>query len=301
MKLDFIICGTPNDAFCSQIAFYRMCLDNLGGIYQEARLVAVFGDHKEQKLPLRWRSFFKNIEIEWAHSPGELNEGHRAQHYHRFTVMRPDADIVVICDADTALMKPFPELLSKCKADPAIFGVIAHYPMPGQNDWQSISLEVIGKMVQLEYRYTLKPLDSSNESPFYINYGFLAGPPHLLTQLYESDRKLVNKVSRHVNSYWAPQVCIPFAIEDAKLSTCALPMRYNFPNDKIADSLYPEELQKIIVMHYLRTSKFDRHCIFSDKKNFNQFMDLELSGSDRIFQEFVTRLTSGEYPFSALH
>src|SRR5690606_21989617 len=154
----------------------------------------------------------------------------------------------------------------------AIFGVIAHYPMPGQNDWQSISLGVISKEVKLEYRYTLKPLNSPNESPFYINYGFLAGPPQLLTQLYKSERKLVKKVAQYVGNYWAPPVCIPLAVEDAKLSTCALPMRYNYPNDKIADSLYPEELEKIIVMHYLRTGKFDRHSIFSDEESFNQFL-----------------------------
>src|SRR5690606_8851788 len=118
------------------------------------------------------------------------------------------------------------------------------------------------------------------------------------TQLYKSERKLVKKVAQYVGNYWAPQVCIPLAVEDAKLSTCALPMRYNYPNDKIADSLYPEELEKIIVMHYLRTGKFDRHSIFSDEESFNQCLGLELSGSDRIFQEFVAGLTSGEYPFS---
>ncbi len=126
MKLDFIICGSLNNAFLSQIAFFRLCLDALGSDYKNARLVAVFGDHSEEVIPTRWKPHFKNIEVVWSHPVWEINPDHRAQHYLRFENMRPDADLVIICDADIALLRPFPDLIKMCKRQPAVFGVIAH-------------------------------------------------------------------------------------------------------------------------------------------------------------------------------
>ena len=73
MKLDFLICGAPTDAFFSQIAFFRLSLDNLGGCYKKARLVASFGDHSVEKVPKRWEHYFKNIDIEWSHPIGAVN------------------------------------------------------------------------------------------------------------------------------------------------------------------------------------------------------------------------------------
>ena len=49
MKLDFLLCGSANDAFFSQIAFFRLCLNALGGVYSDARVVAVFGDYGIKK------------------------------------------------------------------------------------------------------------------------------------------------------------------------------------------------------------------------------------------------------------
>jgi hypothetical protein len=74
-------------------------------------------------------------------------------------------------------------------------------------------------------------------------------------------------------------------------------MSYNFPNDPVADKLYPQELNSISVLHYLRTDKFDRQKIFVSKKNFEKFLSLRLTGSNKIFQEFVKYLTGGKYPF----
>ena len=41
-------------------------------------------------------------------------------------------------------------------------------------------------------------------------------------------------------------------------------MRYNFPNDPIAERMYPDDLANVVVYHYLRTAAFNRHEIFVD-------------------------------------
>ena len=298
MKLDFLICGTPTDAFCSQIAFFRLCLDYLGGDYRNARLVASFGDHSVEQIPKRWEPYFKNIEIEWSHPIGEVNPYYYAQHYHRFKKFRQDADMVIICDADTALIRPFPELIEMCVQAPAIFGVIAHYHMTTKKGWQEIANTVIEKPVKIKYNYTLEAIDSLPSAPFYINYGFLASTPTLLNKLYNKDIQLIDPIIEQVGPIWASQVSVALASEALDLPRFNLPMRYNFPNDKKADKLYPNELEEIILLHYLRKPIYDRHKIFTNDKEFNHFMQLTLDGSDKIFQQHVLKLTNAEYPFS---
>ena len=74
-------------------------------------------------------------------------------------------------------------------------------------------------------------------------------------------------------------------------------MRFNFPNDPIADELYPYELENVILIHYLRTNLFNRHRIFADLIDFRQFIRAPLIGSNKIFQSYVLHLTDGTYPF----
>jgi len=298
MKLDFLICGTPNDAFCSQIAFFRLCLDKLGETYKNARLVAAFGDHSEEKIPKKWLPYFKNIQVEWSYNKLSTNICHSAQHYHRFELIRPDADMAVLVDADTMLFRPFPELIQQCLDKPALFGVIAHQRVPIEKDWHEISKKVLGRSIQINHSYTLKPRKPEHESPFYINYGFLAGPPHLLQQAYKQDILLVDKTCEQVGPFFCAQVSLAFAIDELKLPHKALPMRYNYPNDKIADSIHAKETNKIILFHYLRTNRYDRHKIFSSQVEFENFIHLNLEGSDRLFQQHVASITNGKYPFT---
>lgn len=297
MKLDFLICGTPNDAFCSQIAFYKLCLEKLGGDYRNARLVAVFGDHSAESIPSRWEPYFKNIEIVWAHQVGESNPGYRAQHFQRFEIMRPNADMVFICDADTAILRPLDELIAQCKQKPSIFGVIAQHHIPFEQTWQELAYKIIGKSIDIKYRYALLPCDAPNQAPFYINYGFLAGPPNLLHQLYCAELVLDEKVTEHTDSFWAPQICVALAVELMNIPAQAISMRYNYPNDRLADQLYPDEMNNIAIFHYQRRQFFDRHKIFVTEEAFADFINMPLEGSDLVFKNHVLDLTDGFYPF----
>ena len=65
----------------------------------------------------------------------------------------------------------------------------------------------------------------------------------------------------------------------------------------LTKEMYPLELNEVIVMHYLRLSLFDRHKIFADKVHFDEFMILELAGSNLVFQNYIRKLTNGKYPF----
>jgi hypothetical protein len=93
------------------------------------------------------------------------------------------------------------------------------------------------------------------------------------------------------------QVALTLAIADAGVSTWALPMRYNFPNDPVAERLYPDELAHVVVYHYLRTAEFDRHEIFVDSTRYARFLDAPLSGVNRTFRHAVREIAGPSYPF----
>jgi len=309
-RLDFLVAASPTPAMLSQILFFRMCLNALGGPYADARLVATLGDHDAETLPGNWRRYFDKIDVEWAHAPGATNPLHRAQHDRRFEVIRPDADIAIICDADVALMRPFDNLISKLVSQPALAGVIAHYPFDlasGQSvpiserspekDWCDLSQKYIGKPIECSYPFTLMDPASKFRAPFYVNYGVVIGTPEIFTEFYKHDLRIRDLLSAEVGDWWGPQISLALAVADINLPCKTLPMRYNFPNDPMADKLYPDELESVIFMHYLRHTLFDRNLIFSDATAFDAFIARDLSGSDEVFRSFVERLTGGYYPF----
>ena len=93
------------------------------------------------------------------------------------------------------------------------------------------------------------------------------------------------------------QIALPYAIEKAGLACRALPMRFNFPNDPVAEAQHPEEAGQIVNIHYLRTKIFDRHRIFADAVAFRKFIEMPLTGSNATFRTAIKKLTGAVYPF----
>ena len=88
-----------------------------------------------------------------------------------------------------------------------------------------------------------------------------------------------------------------YQLLDLGLPVRALPMRWNFPNDPIADRMYPQELEHVVFLHYLRGQAFRRDRVFADAQAFARFLDRPVEGSNAVFQRAVARITGGRYPF----
>ncbi|MFW2542763.1 hypothetical protein ACN2XU_08985 [Primorskyibacter sp. 2E107] len=304
MKLEFLLCGSANDGFFSQMAFFRKCLDHLGGDEAAARLVCVFGDHDLPEIPARWQPYFANIDIHWAHEPGAENRFHVRQHNMRFDLIDPNADVSFICDADVAPMRSVAPLAQEIIDDPALTGAIAHYHFPRdgmerdpQRDWEEIALAVLGKTIPTPYRYTLLPEHRPPLAPFYINFGVFAGTPELLRRFHARDMEIRPMVEEILNEWWAPQVSIPLTCADLDLPVRPMPMRWNFPNDEIAEARYPEEAANIGLLHYLRPLPCSRSDVFADRDVFEGYMEETLNGTNAVFQAWVRDVTGGVFPF----
>lgn len=306
MKLEFLLCGSPTDSFFSQMAFFRLCLDRLGGAYREARLVCVFGDHETQDIPRRWQPHFSNIEVRWAHVPGASNPDHLLQHEMRFELVDPAADLAILCDADVALLRPLDGLVAALKDRPAIAGVIAHahFQWPGRGrgseaDWRLLAEAFLDAPLDRPYHYTLQPKTPGSMSPFYINMGVMIGTPAMFARYHEVARTIQPRVAELLGNWWAPQVSLPLICAAGNLPTLALPMRYNCPNDVRIDTLYPEEAENIVFLHYLRETHFKRSEVLNSPDAFDAFLSADFEGPDRAFQAIVREVTGGRFPFPA--
>ncbi len=308
MKLDYIIPASLTDGFCAQVAFFRASLDALGGPYRDARLVAVFGDPPQPEIPERWKHSFERVEVEWVYNETAHEKAHYlGQHWRRYEVVRPDCDLVVLCDADVAQIRPMDDWAGRLIAESALGGVIAHqhFPTPGrrgspEEDWAELGRRVLGAPVtDLPHRYVLTPPDTPPQSPFYVNYGVVMGPPDVMDALYRAQKPISDAISDFVKPYFAPQVSLALACLKAGIKTHALPMRYNYPNDHRADAQYPAELEAVIFLHYLRPTAFQRDQVFSNAEHFHSFLGARLEGSDAVFRRHVETITGGRFPFPA--
>lgn len=310
MKLEFLMCGEPRDEFLSQGAIFRRQLDSMGGDYAAARLLYSLGTSDPQPFPARWAPYFTGIDVHYPDPRDHRRLGIDAQCHLLWDLLDPSADVSVICDADTLILRPFPDdLLREVVQTQAVYGVIAHYPPslehlgpaadggPTSIDdlWPTLGERIIGRLPRMQHAYSL--LRPPSPCPFYINHGVVVGKPAALRRLWQATTAVMPRLRGVLHNDFSDQIAIALAVEEADLPARELPMRFNYPNDPVADELYPDELANAVMVHYLRLSHFDRHQIFHDEPAFRRFMDAELAGSDAMFRDHVRDLTGGEFPF----
>lgn len=303
MKLEFLIPASPTPAFFSQVAMFRLALDRLGGPYAGARVVCVFGDAEVCMVPAPWDIWMEREDIQWVPIADFERDGYLAQVYRRFDLLDTSADLAVLCDADVLPVRPFGSEVLSLIDEQAVGGVIAHSHFPwakrtgtGAEDWPIFSQRIFGRSVETPFRYTLSKTATWG-CPFYINFGFLVAPPQVLRRAYAEVIRLRGPVREMLDNYFEAQVAFALATSAAGLPVRALPMRYNFPNDPVADKIYPDELRQVSMMHYLRLAHFNRQEIFASADAFDLFLTLELDGSNRVFQDAVRSISGGTYPF----
>lgn len=307
MKIEFLIPGSPNDAFYSQVAMFRLGLDALGGIYEQARVVLCLGAPQASAVPARWKPHMERVEVFWA--PESVFRSHGTGGLFRYELLDASCDVSVLCDADTLMLRPFePEALKYFVHRPAIRGVIAHYPPPladeaghdysaqgPQQFWRLIARRTLGVAIDFPHEYSLQPPPAP--APFYINYGAVVGTFDVLRRLRDELVWLLPRIRTSLHNRFAGQIGITLGCLAGRIPTEALPMRYNFPNDPIAEHRYPAELSHVVLLHYLRLTHFDRQRIFTSADAFLEFLGLTLTGSEQILQERIRGLTGGRYPF----
>ena len=305
LKICFLIAASPTDGFFSQVGIFRLALNSLGGMYKEADIFLSLGDEKITDIPNRWSQYLDvGVIINWA-DPSEFQRiGKRAQGENKWLHDYSAYDLIIFSDADTILLTPIDELLFLTKEKKTVTGVIAHYPFPYDKNanidelWQFLSNEFTGKDIELAYNHTLPAKNSYIKCPFYLNFGFVIMAPSIFMTIRDTYLSIRSRISPLLKyPIFSGQIALTLAIHKHNVPTHSAEMRYNFPNDPIAEKLYPGQLDNVSVIHYLRTDKFDRQKIFTTEKAFNKFLSLDLQGSNKVFQGHIRAITRGLYPF----
>ena len=308
-RVAILIPGSRNASFYSQVAAISAAVRELPWRRWQPSVHAYFGGASGSGEDDEWKRFepfLRDVRIIDVSSQAFMLKGNWAQVDATFELAPPDADVLMSLDADTLPVADFEDVLDRVADDGLIAGVVAHYPPPPgampRADWARAADGIIGRPLTFCHTYSLVEPDAPDElrlAPFYVNGGVVFYCRSCFDTFAPLYLDLRSKLSTRVAAEaFTGQVASTLAVTEAGVSTWALPMRYNFPNDPIAQRLHPREAESVVIYHYLRTTQFDRHRIFSTSDAFDQFMALPLEGPDLGFQNAVRRIFNSRYPFT---
>jgi len=307
-KVAILIPASPNPAFFSQIAAFSLTLHRLNWQRWEPTVYIFMGGEPDLSALQEWRPYLRDTMMTFV--PASLSDAHRyyyAQIDSLYRCAPADADILMRMDADTLAVRNFEDLLDYVLETASVAGVTAYFPFsrwPGvssHESWLSLASGLISTSLDFAHAYSLTTGDApvdDRSTPFYVNDGVVLFARSVFQDVVEHYLNLRPKIMDRIpRPYGSGQIALALAIAKTGVPTRALPMRYNFPNHELAEARHPEELDSVHIFHYSQTNKFDRHQIFTSPKNYQEFLGLPLTGSNKVFQTCVSELIGAEYPF----
>ena len=306
-RVAVLIAASPTAGFYSQLAAFGVALRRLDWAHWTPSVHIYLGGPADRGEYSRWLPCLREAEISWSSEQRFAADGDWAQSDDIFRSPPRDADVILTMDADTFPVLPLTAALDQVLESGVVAGVVAHYPFPRfpgdsvSDGWRRVTSGITRRPLDFAFSHTLMPPGTPEDlrrSPFYVNGGVVFFPKTVFDEL--APRYLAIRpqlMSRMPNGDFTSQAALTLAIAECGTATATLPMRYNFPNDPIADRLYPDELASVAIFHYLRTDAFDRQRIFASAADYDTFLSLQLSGSNALFQRCVRRVIGGDYPF----
>jgi hypothetical protein len=310
-KVSFLIPASPTRGFFSQIAAFNTALDRLTWSHWQPSILVCMGGQLDTSAYEEWQPYLRDVTIIFApRSDSEKILFYYAQIDGLFRWAPLDADVLVRMDADTLPVGDLEDVLDHVIETTSIAGVMAHFGFPvrpgmfaSHETWRQVADGLISGRLDFRYSYSLMEANAPEEirtAPFYLNDGAVFFPRSLFRKFAERYLNLRPRLmERLADPYYSGQIALSLAVAEMRARTCALPMRYNFPNDVVATRKFPEELESVKIFHYLRTDQFDRQLIFTDGSHYQSFLNAPLTGVNKVFQENVRRIIGPEFPFSA--
>ncbi|MFG1404195.1 hypothetical protein [Xanthobacter sediminis] len=285
MRLELRIPISPTPAFYSQVRLIALSLQRLGPPYAEAEIRVLVGDRAlgaEVEAENAWSSRYP---VRWDAVPAAVCDrlGLAAPGLSRYTAPS-NADVVILCDADTCPIARFDELLdTMAGARAKVAGVQAHYSPfipPCPMTWPEL-LDAIGQPAALcDRRYSLDVSGAHGLAPPYFNYGFVAfnaAAFGVIAPVYERYAGLA--LDKMPGSPFFAQIGLTLAMLDNGIEIISLGHEYNCANDDLVIEHNMVQLNYIKIIHYLRTGEFDRHNFLSQGEKYAAFTGGEKKNS----------------------
>ena len=215
----------------------------------------------------------KNYPITWRWAD---REGFRRDSYWETSreVFRYEsrARQIMCVDADVIFVRGFSDVLTSLEHTPVIAGVIAHASpfyngVPAQR-WQRLAEAYGVATLDFSYEHTgwgfMGRHPDFRLTPAYFNFGMVVATADLMDNISSDIAAADRVVTENLDTFFRFQIALTLVIQKHQLPICALPLRYNFPNDPRFDRKYSEELDDVRILHYLRCEVVHREKDFAE-------------------------------------
>ena len=304
-RVAILIAASPTRAFFSQLAAFSLAIRNIPWSRWEPRVHVYVGGECDPDAYTDWRPHLREMDLIWVSDARFAREGDWAQSDDVFRFAPRDVDVLLAMDADTLPVASLETVLDRVLETGSVAGTLAHYPFPDRSvrdSWERVARGLLDVPLEFGFSYSLIGPGSPDEhrlAPFYLNFGVVFFPSGSFAEVARQYLRMRPTVAERLDEpVFSGQVALTLAVTVAGVRTWALPMRYNFPNDPVAERMYPGDLAHVAVFHYLRTGKFDRHTIFTSREEYYRFLGLQLTGVDLRFQDSVREIIGSDYPFT---
>jgi hypothetical protein len=280
MSLEFRIPISPTAGFYSEIRLFAVSLARLGPPYSSARILISVGDCADLAQVRRENEWAARYPVEWRSVPHDRFRelGYIATGNDRYAE-RAEADVVIMCDADTCPVARFDDLLAMLSGEPKAAGLQAHSSpfrgSVGENEakWNELLGSIGLASRPLTQRYSMDPTGAMGWAPPYFNYGFVA----LSRAAFEIVSPLVSGHVRQTTTlvserFFCGQIGLALTIAAAGITTLPLGHAYNCANDDLVFTTGLTSEDEIKVIHYLRGDEFDRRTFLADPIAFRDFL-----------------------------
>jgi hypothetical protein len=296
MRLEFRIPISPTSGFYSQVRLFDFALGRLGAPYSEAQLLVCVGDNCDIDSVRRSNNWSAD-RIRWEAVPSEVFDefGIHGTADWRLIPAAPDADLIILCDADTVLLRDINPLLAAFPMDrPALRGHMAHLPPPasGGNLSDASSFDLWPKLFahfgvrepDRLFDYSMDEARRLPQIPAYFNLGFVALNPAALTALGSSIFDFQRAFIQAFDSHMRCQIALTIIGYKKGLDIDVLPASYNTANDIKHLMINYISDNDIRVLHYLRNDEIDRNLVLQDDY-IDNFIAMELQNpANRLLQ-----------------
>ena len=292
---------SPAMHYYNRIHLITHSIRSLGGEFKDARIRVSVGSREKpidlhrllpwsRRLGIIWHWVERDRYMAWD----------KTAHPYIATIMdrfRPpfDAETVLMLDADVVALRPFSETLALVSEYPSIAGVMAHVPPFAPNEW-SILFEHAG-LTSPELRFECSGWNVMSTNPAerycppYFNTGVLAASRSSLELLYEPYLAALQTVRSLYNTYFFEQIALTLAVYQTGIKPRLLSLRYNYPNQHGFDVAFPDEVNEIRFLHFLRTDVVKREDDFVSWAKMRKLSNRrDLIGSNEAFRNRLAQL-----------
>jgi hypothetical protein len=302
MTLEVRVPISPDPHFFRQIAYLSRSFDVRGGMTGRARFrVSVGADCEPYDIAAQHPWSKGRIDWHWVDREEFRRFSYLATANDRLKAPS-DADVVLLMDADTLLVRGIDDILESLALQPAIAGLMAHIPPflgdPGLN-WSTVFSKLGRDLPPDRFQHsgwgTMYADPANRFGPAYYNLGVVFIPGSLLPELaraYAEAFLLVFKKPRTIPVAFSAQLAFSVAIYQSNLPRQTLDLRYNFPNDDWAAEKFPADLADVRVIHYLREPILGtRRDTWGSDDRFAAFLERrDLTGANEVLRSAVSEL-----------